>query len=90
MSSESRKDFFVFIFFFFAGGSLDLAVIGIRLLRALVASDTMNPSEAMVHIFTFGKVIDAPSLPFFLLVLIWSQVLDALGNCRQLFVISAL
>ncbi len=45
------------------GGSnnapLDLAVIGIRLLRALVASDTMNPSEAMVHIFTFGKVLDS-------------------------------
>ena len=38
---------------------LDLAVIGIRLLRALVASDTMNPSEAMVHIFTFGKVLDS-------------------------------
>jgi hypothetical protein len=53
-----------------------LAVIGIRLLRALVASDTMNPSEAMVHIFTFGKV----RLVFlFLLVSRLFQVLDSLG-----------
>jgi hypothetical protein len=36
-----------------------LAVVGLKLLRALVASDTMNPNEAMTHIFTFGKVLDS-------------------------------
>ncbi len=29
-----------------------------QLLRALMASETMNPQEAMVHIATFGKVLD--------------------------------
>ena len=51
----------------------DLSVIGLKLLRALLASDPAsgngsssspssaggNPKEAMVHIFTFGKVLDS-------------------------------
>ena len=41
----------------------DLAIIGLKLLRALVASDPGSSSnsakESMVHIFTFGKVLDS-------------------------------
>lgn len=37
----------------------NLPLTGLKLLRALMASETMNPHEAMVHIFTFGKVLDS-------------------------------
>ena len=30
----------------------------LQLLRALMASETMNPMEAMVHVASFGKVLD--------------------------------
>lgn len=41
------------------GEAPNLAMLGLRLLRALLASETSNPKEAMVHIFNFGKVLDS-------------------------------